>query len=178
MSKVVAYAFTAALIFAPSLAVAQVSQMQGAQAESRDLTDIRVDVVKSALQLSPEQTQYWPAIEGAMRARAETRRQKVENVSDRMEEARPDRDRDFVRALQKRADNLSERSTELRKLADAWQPLTATLSDTQKRRMRILAALVLHEVREDRDVPRIQFEDDQIWGAMTGSGSGESGVGR
>jgi hypothetical protein len=150
--------------------------MQGPQAEVRDLTDIRVDVVKTALQLSPEQTQYWPAIEGAMRARAETRRQKVENVAARMEETRPDRD--FVRLLQKRADNLTERGAELRTLADAWQPLSGTLTDAQKRRMRILAALVIHEVREDRDVPRIQFEEEQTWGAMTGSGSGESGIGR
>ena len=67
MSKTLAYAFTAALLFAPSLAVAQgqVSQLQVPQAEARDLTDIRVDVVKAALQLSPEQAQYWPAIEGA-----------------------------------------------------------------------------------------------------------------
>ncbi len=142
------------------------------------MTEIRIDVVKNALQLSPEQTKYWPAIEEAIRARAEMRRQRLENVAERMDEPQPDRD--FVKIMQNHAAVLTERGTALRRLADAWQPLYSTLNDTQKRRMRILAVVVLHGAREDlEDRPsRMEARDARdVWGAATGPGSGESGSG-
>jgi hypothetical protein len=181
MFKPVASAFTAAftafLIAAPSFAVAQTARpFQEARTEGKEMTEIRIDVVKNALQLSPEQTQYWPAVEAAILARAETRRQRLENVAARMDESRPDRD--FVRSLQKRADDLSERGAGLRKLADAWAPLYPTLNDAQKRRMRILAAVVLHGVREDMEDRQDRREAEDLWGAAVGAGSGESGIGR
>ena len=180
MSKLIAYAITALFITAPSLAIAQTPRpLQEAQAEGRELTEIRIDVVKNALQLSPEQTKYWPAIEEAIRARAEMRRQRLENVAERMDEAQPDRD--FVKIMQNHAAVLTERGTALRRLADAWQPLNSTLNDTQKRRMRILAVVVLHGAREDlEDRPsRMEARDARdVWGAATGPGSGESGSGR
>ena len=177
MSKLIAYAFTAVLFTVPSIAIAQTARpMLEARTEGKELTEIRIDVVKNALQLSQEQTQYWPAIEAAMLARANARRQRVENVAARVDDARPDRD--FVTALRNRADDLSERGAGLRKLADAWQPLYPTLNDAQKRRMRILAAVVLHGVREDMEDRHDRMEADDIWGAATGAGSGESGIGR
>lgn len=178
MSKFVAYALTALLASAPSLAVAQTtppSSTQGVQAEGRDLTEVRIDVVKNALQLSPDQAKYWPAIEEAIRSRAEMRRQRVENVAARMDE--PGLDRDFVKVMQRHAEVLSERGASLRRLADAWQPLYPTLSDTQKRRMRVLAFVVLHGVREGLDERRDRMEEDMS-GAATGASSGESGFGR
>jgi LTXXQ motif family protein len=178
MSKLVVYAVTALLASVPSLAVAQTTmpmrQMQGAQAEAKVLTDIRIDVVKNALQLTPEQQKYWPAIEESMRARADARRQRLENVAARMEDTQPDRD--FVKVLQTRADNLSARGSELKKLADAWQPLYATLDDAQKRRMRVLAILVLHGVREGIES---RVEEEDMWGsAAVGASTGEGGFGR
>ena len=43
------------------------------QAEFKMLTDIRVGVIKAALQLTPEQEKLWPALNEAIRARAEAR---------------------------------------------------------------------------------------------------------
>ena len=40
------------------------------QTEFKMLTDIRVGVIKAALQLTPEQEKLWPAVEEAIRARA------------------------------------------------------------------------------------------------------------
>lgn len=177
MSRLITYAFAALLIAVPSLAIAQTTpSMEEAQAEAKELTDSRIDVLKEALQLSPEQTKYWPAIEEAIRGRAEGRRERMRSFAARMREAQPDRN--FVRILQNRAENLSERGAELKKLADAWQPLYATLSDTQKRRMRILAIVVLHGMRENMEARHnrmMMMEDDDMPGAVTGPGAGEFG---
>ena len=177
MYKLVAYAFTAVLIATPQLAIAQTARpLLEAKTEGKDLTEIRIDVVKNALQLTPEQTQYWPAIEAAINARADARRQRVENIAARVEDPRADRD--FVKTLQTRANELTERGTGLKKLADAWQPLYPTLSDVQKRRMRVLAAVVLRGVREDMEDRQDRMEPEDIWGAAVGSSSGEGGLGR
>ena len=177
MSKLIAYAFTALLASMPSLTIAQTTSpglSQGAQTEAKVLTDIRIDVVKNALQLTPEQQKYWPAIEESMRARADARRQRLENVADRLDDPRPDRN--FVKVLQTRADNLSARGAELKKLADAWQPLYASLDDAQKRRMRVLAVLVLHGVKEGIES---RIEEEDMWGgAAVGASTGEGGLGR
>jgi hypothetical protein len=184
MSKLIAYAFTALLAALPSLAIAQTTPQspsaapsaQGAQAEGRDLTEIRIDVVRNALQLSPDQAKYWPAIEEAIRARAEMRRQRVETVVARMDTPQPDRN--FVQVLQEHATDLTERGASLRRLADAWQPLYPTLNDSQKRRMRVLAVLVVHGVREGLEDRGDRMETEGIGSAAIGAGTGESGLGR
>lgn len=205
MSRFIACGFTAIVIAAPSLAIAQTAQpmqgqpmqgqptqemqsmqpmqgMQRAQPMQRgmsrpgdDLTNNRIDIMKTALQLRPDQMQYWPAIEEAIRARAEGRRQRIGNMVSRMEEGQSDRN--FVQVLQNRADNLMARGMELKKLADAWQPLYPTLDDAQKRRVRVLIALVLHRMREGMEDRREMMEDEG-GGAMMGAGTGESGMGR
>jgi ribosomal 50S subunit-associated protein YjgA (DUF615 family) len=48
------------------------------------LTDIRVGVIKAALQLTPEQDKLWPAVEEAIRARAETRQRRLAALGERM----------------------------------------------------------------------------------------------
>jgi hypothetical protein len=182
MSRLAAYAISALFIATPSLALAQTARpvqeartLQEARVEGRELTEIRIDVVKNALQLSPEQTKYWPAIEEAIRARAEMRRQRAENVAERLDDSQPDVD--FVKVMQNHAAVLTERGTALRRLADAWQPLYPTLNNAQKQRMRILAVVVLHGVREDiEDRPdRIEARDLR-GGAEIGAGSGEGGL--
>ena len=202
MSRCIAYGFAALLTAVPSLAIAQTAQpmqpmqgqpmqgMQGMQPMQRmqgmqgmqamqtgardDVTDNRIDIVKAALQLRPDQMQYWPAVEEAIRARAEGRRQRIENMVSRREEGQFDRN--FVQIMQNRAENLSERGAELKKLADAWEPLYSTLDLAQKRRMRILGVLVLHRMREGIEARRDQMEEEG-GGAMMGAGAGETGMG-
>ena len=45
----------------------------------------------------------------------------------------------------------SPRSTDLKKLADAWQPLYQRLSPEQKRRMGYLAMYVMREMRTNAE---------------------------
>jgi hypothetical protein len=109
------------------------------------------------LQLKPDQEKYWPAVEEAIRARAMARRQRLVNLV-----ARATGQREFnpVELLRDRADALATRAANLKKLADAWQPLYASLDDNQKARLRLLTVYVLREMRDAAESRRLQSEDE------------------
>jgi hypothetical protein len=109
------------------------------------------------LQLTPDQEKYWPAVEEAIRARAMARRQRLVNLV-----ARATGQREFnpVELLRDRADALATRAEGLKRLADAWQPLYASLDDNQKARLRLLTVYVLREMRDAAESRRLQSEDE------------------
>jgi hypothetical protein len=157
MLKVVVAASTAALFFTASpLAYAQVTAARTmervTEADVAHLTDARVNIVKAALQLTPDQEKYWPAIEDAIRARAKDRQARIANLAKEAAELREHsplealRDRNPLDFLDQRASALSQQATDLKKLADAWRPLYQTLSPDQKKRMAHLAIVTLHEL--------------------------------
>jgi hypothetical protein len=87
MRKAISAGMTAlAVIAAPSITHAQgqfreaVSERVTA-ADLNALTDARVAIVKSALQLTPDQEKYWPAIEDAIRSRGKNRETRLESVT-------------------------------------------------------------------------------------------------
>ena len=162
---------TAILIVASSLAYAEeTTSTVGMRhpitgADFNALTDARVGIIKAALQLTPDQEKYWPAIEDAIRARAKNRQARFADIEKRVGELREGnpvevlRNRDPVDFLQRRADALAQRSADLKKLASAWEPLYKTLSPDQKQRMAFLALYVLHEVRNAAE-ERTEDEED------------------
>ena len=70
------------------------------------------------------------------------------------------RDRNPVEFLQRRSTALAQRSADLKKLADAWQPLYQTLSPDQKKRMGHLALTALRELRTGAEHRRLSSEAD------------------
>ena len=126
----------------------------------------RIDLVKAALQLTPDQQKYWPAIENAIRARAEDRKARLakiaETVGKRADESSVEvfRNRDPIAFLQRRSEALAQRSADLDKLAEAWQPLYKTLSPEQRQRMAALAIFVLHDMSDVVERRRAQSEDE------------------
>jgi Spy/CpxP family protein refolding chaperone len=166
MLKLVTAGATALFVTASPLAYAQAPSTGAAErlnvADWNKLTDLRIDLVKAALQLTPEQAKYWPAIEDAIRARAKNRQARLakiaETVGKRSDESPFEmmRNRDPVAFLNRRADALAQRSADLKKLADAWQPLYKTLTPEQKQRMAALTILVLRDMGL-----RVQSEDDE-----------------
>jgi hypothetical protein len=165
---VVAAGLTALFVTASPLAYAQVPSEGGrlSAAELSTLTDARINIVKAALQLTADQEKYWPAIEDAIRARAKDRQARIAVAAARMAELRDGspiealRGRNPVEFLQRRADALAQRATDLKKLADAWQPLYQTLSPDQKRRMGLLTIVALREMRDAVEQRRLRSEDD------------------
>jgi hypothetical protein len=172
MLKMVGTGISVLLITASSLAYAQVPSAQERQLERLNaadvatLTDSRVNIVKATLQLTPDQEKLWPAIEDAIRTRAKDRQARIAAVEQRAAELRGKspvevlRDRNPVEFLQRRATALSQRSADLKKLADAWQPLYQTLSPDQKKRMGHLALTALRELRTGAEHRRLSSEAD------------------
>jgi LTXXQ motif family protein len=167
---------TTALFLTASSSIAQTQSPQTSTpataqrlsaADRNALTDMRVDLVKAALQLTPEQEKYWPTVESAIRASAEDRNARIariqETVGRRADESRIEvvRNRDPIAFLQRRSQALAQRSADLDKLAEAWQPLYNTLSQEQRQRMAALAVFVLHEMSDAVDRRRAHSEDTE-----------------
>ena len=116
MLKIATAGVTALFISASSLAYAQVP---GA-ADTAKFPDARIEIVKLALQLTPEQMKFWPAIEQAIQSRSENRQAriatKIETVGARRDAGVLDtlRNRDPVAFLNQRADALAQRSSDLK----------------------------------------------------------------
>jgi hypothetical protein len=173
MLKIAVAGTTALFLTASSIANAQSSQTSAPASPERlnvadrnSLTDMRIDLVKAALQLTPDQEKLWPPVESAIRAGAEDRKARIakiqETVGRRADESRVEamRNRDPIAFLQRRSEALAQRSADLDKLAEAWQPLYKTLSQEQRQRMAALAIFVLHDMSEAVDRRRALSEDE------------------
>ena len=170
MLKTIAAGAAALFVAASPLAHAQTPSSATperlSQTDRNALTDLRIDLVKAALQLTPEQQKYWPPVENAIRARAEDRRDRFAKIAETMGK-RADKspaevmsNRDPIAFLQRRAEALAQRSADLNKLAEAWQPLYKTLSPEQRQRMAALAVFVLHDMSDAVERRRAQSEDE------------------
>jgi hypothetical protein len=162
---------TALFVTASPVVYAQSSSFEArdrlTSSEWNALTDLRIDLVKGALQLTPDQTKLWPAVEEAIRNRAknrQTRLQKiVETVGAKVDDGPLEvlQNRDPVGFLNRRAEALAQRSADIKKLADAWQPLYGTLKPEQKRRMGVLALFALRDMSEAVERHRFEMDDDE-----------------
>jgi len=161
-----------AVITGPSLGNAQSPSAGPASqrvtaADMNALTDARIAIVKSALQLTAEQERYWPPIEEAIRSRAKDRQSRLESVTtgaaDRADRSAIEnlRDRNPVEFLNRRADALAQRAADLKKLAAAWQPLYQTLTPDQKRRLGFVAVSALRELRDGVEERHIRAADEE-----------------
>jgi hypothetical protein len=134
--------------------------------ELETLTDARITLLKAVLQLTPEQEKLWPALEDAIRFRATGRQARLARAVARAEEldnrntVENLRNREPVEFLRRRAAALAQRSGELSRLADAWQPLYQTLSTDQRQRLGLVAVIVLRDLRDDDEDRLLRSEDE------------------
>lgn len=171
MLKVIAAAVAALFVVVSTPVFAQGAWSGSSRLGAKDwetFTNARINVIKAALQLTPDQEKYWPAIEKAIRARAEHRRTRLEHAAQAMADKGNGgmlealRDRDPIDAMHRRADNLAQRSTDLKNLADAWQPLYKTLKPEQKQRMAFLEITVLRAAGSAVERRRWQAEENEV----------------
>jgi gas vesicle protein len=88
--------------------------------------------IKADLRLTPEQEKNWPGFESAMSDMGKRYGDRQTAVqADRTQQKAPS---DVIEQLRDEAQFLSERSADRKTLADAAQPLYASLDDQQKRR--------------------------------------------
>jgi hypothetical protein len=151
MPKIITAALAALFISVSPLAYAQgtatvgSAQTQDRAAELKRFTDARVEIVKLALQLTPAQEKIWPAVEEAIRNRANTRHARLIALAAR---ANNEHESTPIEILRDRAAALSQRASNLKQLVDAWQPLYESLDTRQKLRLRVVSVLVLREMKD------------------------------
>ena len=171
MLKIVTAGAAALFVAASPLAYAQTPSATAPErislADWNKLTDLRIDLVKSALQLTPDQQKLWPAVETAIRSNAKDRQARLakiaETVGKRADESSVEimRNRDPIAFLQRRSQALAQRSADLNKLAEAWEPLYKTLSPEQRQRMAALAVFVLRDMSDAVEHRRMQAMDEE-----------------
>jgi len=167
MIKKAAIAATAVLIAASPLVYAAetssntVGMTHPSAADLNSLTDARVAMIKAALQLTPDQEKYWPAVEEAIRTRAKNRQARWERLAQLRDTSPLEalHERNPVELMQRRAESLSQRGADLKKVADAWEPLFKTLSEDQKKRMAFMTVVAARGIRDTIE-HRIESEDD------------------
>ena len=131
---------------------------QPSESDLKAFNDRRIEIVKFALQLTPAQEKYWPAVEAAIRSRGEMRRARLAQLASL---ANDQRERNVIELLRERADGLTQRGESLKKLVDAWQPLHESLDERQKMRLRFLAVVVLREIRDAVESRMMQSDEDE-----------------
>ena len=138
MLKGVVGLMTLLFVAGSSLAQAQQASVPRMnQADMKALMDARIAVVKAGLQLTPDQARHWPAVEDAMRARAQMQYARITAMADQLA---PEREVDPMTLYRGRADAMAQRAADMKRLVDAWEPLSRSLAPEQKERMRLLAA--------------------------------------
>ena len=164
MIKKIAVAATAVLITALPLAYAAETETTSTVGMRHPITgadfnatDARVGIIKAALQLTPDQEKYWPAVEEAIRARAKNQQARFERLAALGDTG--SMERNAVELMQRRADTLIQRGADLKKLAEAWEPLYKTLSPDQKKRVAFASYAAMRGMR-DAIEHRIETEDD------------------
>jgi len=120
------------LVLADTSDRADGSHWQPSAEDMKAFTDARIAALKAGLELTSEQEKNWPAVETAIRDMAKAR---AERMAARASEPRPS---DAIERLQRGAERLNAMATNLKKLADAAEPLYKSLDDGQKQRFTIL----------------------------------------
>jgi LTXXQ motif family protein len=164
---------SSSLGYAQQASTQQASGPRINQADLKALTDARIAVVKAALQLTPDQAKYWPAVEDAMRARAQTRYARIAAIADQLASGR---EVDPIALFRGRAEALAQRSIELNKIVDAWEPLYRSLAPDQKERMRFV--MMVHPLlRAGVDTRRLRaYDEDDDDVSLSNSTRGTVGI--
>lgn len=130
-------------------------------ADLKSLTDARLALIKAALQLTPDQTRYWPAVENSIRTRVKNRQSRWEQLAKLQDHGPMEalHGRNPVELMQQKAESLSQRGADLKNVADAWEPLYKALNQDQKTRLAFVVAVTARGLRDTIE-RHIEFEDD------------------
>lgn len=160
MKRTFVAGMTALVLASPSLSFAQdtpdpeialADQEKPSADDIAAFEDVRIAVLKAGLKLTADQEKKWPALEAELREIAKKRAERLAARHERWEHRKSEREKNKdekestakerpspIARMRARADRITERATELRKLADAAEPLYQSLTDDQKRRFGFL----------------------------------------
>jgi hypothetical protein len=100
-------------------------------------------------------------VEEAIRARAKNRQARLQRVAELRDSNPMDAvsQRNPIELMQRRSEILNQRADDLKKLADAWDPLYKTLTSDQKKRMAFATYAAARGIRGAIEY-RMESEDD------------------
>ncbi len=122
---------------APAPEAAKHEQHRFSPADMKAFTDARIAALKAGL--DPDQEKNWAPVEQAIRDMAQARQARWAEMREH-----PKMEKDAIARLRARADAMTLRAANLKKLADAAEPLYRTLSDDQKHRLHFLMRMMMH----------------------------------
>jgi hypothetical protein len=140
MKKVLLTVAAAALIAGTTFTGSAIGQNRGERADRAALTanqivaqaDARTAGMKADLPLTAEQEKNWPGLESALHDIGKNRADR--QIAVRAERGPQKETGNVIEYLNSHTKFLGERSADVKKLADAAQPLYASLDEQQKRR--------------------------------------------
>jgi zinc resistance-associated protein len=115
------------------------TRMQHSAEDVAAFTDARIAGLKAGLKLTAEQEKNWPAVEAALRDLAKQRAERANARAERRDARRAGSNAtqpapDAIARMREGADAMTARAANLKKLADASEPLYKSLDDSQKSR--------------------------------------------
>ena len=117
-------------------------QWKPSPADRAAFASARVAALHAGLALTPEQEKLWPPVETVLKDMAQKREARQEERRAEWEKKeRPD----AMQRLRRGAEVMTETGADLKRLADAAQPLYDKLDDTQKRRLHKMVRHGMHE---------------------------------
>lgn len=106
------------------------------------LTDARIVALKTSLKLTPDQEKLWPGVEQTLKSVAQdVAQRRAQSIADRKaarEARQAGSPTDPIARMRTAADRMDARAADLRKIADAADPLYKTLDDGQKQRLNVV----------------------------------------
>jgi hypothetical protein len=143
------YVLTAAALVAGAAltgsAIARERHTEPTANQLADRVDAHIARMRADLHLTPEQENNWSGFESAMRDIGKSRADR--EIALRADRAQQKGPVDIIEQMRRNADFMTARAAEQKKLADAAQPLFASLNAQQKRRF----TEELVRVRNERD---------------------------
>jgi len=159
MRKTAIYLMTAALLTGTALTTPATARDRSERVEltanqMADRSDARIAKMKVDLNLTAEQDKNWAGFAGAMQDM--NKKQADRRIAKRDARAQQPGSVDLIDELRRSADSQIEHANERKKLADAAQPLYASLNEQQKNRF----ADMLFGGDRDRDDRRKERTSD------------------
>ncbi|HEY8269166.1 MAG TPA: hypothetical protein VIG34_10960 [Xanthobacteraceae bacterium] len=124
------------------------SRWQPSAADIGAFANARIAAIHAGLALNADQEKLWPPVEGVLKDIAKRRTERFEKFrAERQAQAQPPAQTqtpaqpmppDAITRMRRGAEFMGERAVDLKKLADAAQPLYEKLDDAQKRRFAML----------------------------------------
>jgi hypothetical protein len=131
------------------------------QLSTSDMTayaDARIAALKAGLTLNAEQEKLWPPVEATLKDLAKKRIDRVEQFRAERKARREQAERSDqaqrplvnpIERMRKGSERLAQGSADLKRLADATDPLYQSLDEAQKRRFNVLAQRGMRAMQRD-----------------------------